>query len=67
MSRSPSLRDRHRPQPRDAGGGAFTAGGFRISVISEPQPVPAVRELFRDEFHTLSARTGFPFLVLETT
>jgi hypothetical protein len=25
---------------------AFTAAGFRISVISEPHPVPEARELF---------------------
>ena len=27
---------------------AFTAAGFRIAVISEPEPVPAARELFPD-------------------
>ena len=31
---------------------AFTAAGFRISVISEPQPVPAARELFPADFAT---------------
>ena len=28
---------------------AFTAAGFRISVISEPAPAPAARELFPDD------------------
>ncbi|MEE4418837.1 methyltransferase domain-containing protein [Streptomyces sp. DSM 41528] len=28
---------------------AFTTAGFRLSVISEPQPDPAARELFPDE------------------
>ena len=28
---------------------AFTAAGFRISVISEPHPAPGARELFPDE------------------
>jgi SAM-dependent methyltransferase len=29
---------------------AFTAAGFRISVISEPHPAPGARELFPDIF-----------------
>jgi SAM-dependent methyltransferase len=44
---------------------AFTAAGFRLCVISEPQPDPAARELFPDEFHALSTRIGFLFFVLE--
>ncbi|MFG2987406.1 class I SAM-dependent methyltransferase [Streptomyces sp. NPDC048258] len=44
---------------------AFTAAGFRLSVISEPQPDPAARELFPDEFHALSTKTCFLFFVLE--
>jgi SAM-dependent methyltransferase len=43
---------------------AFTAAGFRISVISEPQPVPAARELFPEEFHLLSTGPSFLFFVL---
>jgi SAM-dependent methyltransferase len=43
---------------------AFTAAGFRISVISEPQPVPAVRELFPDEFRSLANGPSFLFFVL---
>src|SRR5690349_6816903 len=35
---------------------AFTAAGFRISVISEPHPVPEARELFPD---TLAAKPRF--------
>ncbi|MFF7680047.1 class I SAM-dependent methyltransferase [Actinacidiphila glaucinigra] len=44
---------------------AFTAAGFRISVISEPQPVPAARELFPDAFRALSSSPSFLFFVLE--
>jgi len=40
---------------------AFTAAGFRISVISEPQPVPAARELDPDGFRMLSANPSFLF------
>ena len=43
---------------------AFTAAGFRISVISEPQPVPAARDLFPEEFGRLSASPNFLFFVL---
>jgi SAM-dependent methyltransferase len=43
---------------------AFTAAGFRISVISEPQPVPAARELFPEEFPKLSTSPNFLFFVL---
>ncbi|MFI1065983.1 class I SAM-dependent DNA methyltransferase [Streptomyces spororaveus] len=44
---------------------AFTTAGFRLSVISEPQPDPAARELFPDDFHALSARPCFLFFILE--
>ncbi|MFJ3338959.1 class I SAM-dependent methyltransferase [Streptomyces sp. NPDC086766] len=44
---------------------AFTTAGFRISVISEPQPDPAARELFPDGFHDLSTKTCFLFFVVE--
>ncbi|ADH66762.1 class I SAM-dependent methyltransferase [Nocardiopsis dassonvillei] len=44
---------------------AFSAAGFRLRTISEPQPDPAARELFPDEFHALSTRIGFLFFVLE--
>ncbi|MGN9847318.1 class I SAM-dependent methyltransferase [Nonomuraea sp. H19] len=30
---------------------AFTTAGFHLAVISEPQPDPAARELFPDDFH----------------
>ena len=43
---------------------AFTAAGFRISVISEPQPVPAARELFPDQFPPLTSNPNFLFFVL---
>ncbi|WP_200797525.1 class I SAM-dependent methyltransferase [Streptoalloteichus hindustanus] len=43
---------------------AFTAAGFRVSVIGEPQPVPAARELFPDEFPLLATAPSFLFFVL---
>jgi SAM-dependent methyltransferase len=43
---------------------AFTAAGFRISVVSEPQPVPAARELFPDAFPHLTTNPNFLFFVL---
>ncbi|MGW7381413.1 class I SAM-dependent methyltransferase [Streptomyces sp. NPDC054794] len=44
---------------------AFTTAGFRIAAISEPQPDPAARELFPDDFHDLSTKTCFLFFVVE--
>ncbi|MFJ8162150.1 methyltransferase domain-containing protein [Streptomyces sp. NPDC096136] len=44
---------------------AFTAAGFRLAVIGEPQPDPAARDLFPEEFQALSAAPCFLFLVLE--
>ncbi|MEV0415511.1 class I SAM-dependent methyltransferase [Streptomyces sp. NPDC050448] len=44
---------------------AFFTAGFRLSLISEPQPDPAVRELFPDGFHDLSTKTTFLFFVVE--
>ncbi|WP_331742648.1 class I SAM-dependent methyltransferase [Streptomyces sp. NBC_01006] len=44
---------------------AFTAAGFRLTALSEPQPDPAARELFPDDFHALSTKTCFLFFVLE--
>ncbi len=43
---------------------AFTAAGFLISVISEPQPVPEARELDPDGFRMLSTNPSFLFFVL---
>ena len=44
---------------------AFTTAGFRISVISEPQPLPAARELFPEQYRALTTGPGFLFFVLE--
>jgi ubiquinone/menaquinone biosynthesis C-methylase UbiE len=44
---------------------AFTAAGFRISLIHEPHPVPAARELFPDDFHILDTFPSFLFFVLD--
>jgi SAM-dependent methyltransferase len=43
---------------------AFTGADFRISVVSEPQPVPAAREMFPDQFPALTTRPNFLFFVL---
>ncbi|MGN2639222.1 class I SAM-dependent methyltransferase [Nocardia takedensis] len=43
---------------------AFTAAGFRVSVLSEPQPLPAARDLFPDEYRALATSPAFLFLVL---
>jgi SAM-dependent methyltransferase len=43
---------------------AFTAADFRISVISEPHPVPEARELFPEDFHLLTTSPSFLFFVL---
>lgn len=44
---------------------AFTTAGFRLSVISEPQPDPASRDLFPDGFRDLSTKPCFLFFVVE--
>jgi hypothetical protein len=44
---------------------AFTAAGFRICTISEPQPVPTARDLFPEEFRALTTSPSFLFFVLE--
>ncbi|WP_433433507.1 class I SAM-dependent methyltransferase [Nonomuraea sp. CA-141351] len=46
---------------------AFTAAGFRISVISEPPFVPEARELFPEEFRQITGTRflSFLFFVLE--
>ena len=44
---------------------AFTAAGFRISVIHEAKPVPAAREVFPDDFDILNTFPSFLFFVLE--
>jgi SAM-dependent methyltransferase len=52
-------------RPLHAMTNAFTAAGFRISVISEAQPVPAARELFPDDFPILNTFPSFLFFVLQ--
>ena len=44
---------------------AFTAAGFRLSVVSEPQPDPAARDLFPADFHEFATRMTFLFFVVE--
>jgi SAM-dependent methyltransferase len=43
---------------------AFTAAGFRISVICEPQPVPEARDLDPDAFRILTTNPSSLFFVL---
>jgi SAM-dependent methyltransferase len=44
---------------------AFTRAGFRLCLISEPQPDPAAEELFPDDFHAMCTQPNFLFFVLE--
>ena len=44
---------------------AFTTAGFRLAVVSEPQPDPVARELFPDDFHDLCVKPAFLFFVVE--
>jgi len=46
---------------------AFTAAGFRIEVISEPQPDPAARALFPADFAIFSTQPRFLFFVLRAS
>ncbi len=41
---------------------AFSATGFQIDVIGEPQPDPAARELFPEGFASLSTKPRFLFI-----
>jgi hypothetical protein len=51
-------------RPLHAMADAFTAAGFRISVISEPEPAPEARELFPDDIAAKSRFLCFLFFVL---
>jgi len=44
---------------------AFTAAGFRITAISEPEPAPAARELFPDQLGAMPRFLAFLFFVLQ--
>jgi SAM-dependent methyltransferase len=44
---------------------AFGAAGFRVAVISEPRPDPAVRAVSPEEFDRVSTRPCFLFFVVE--
>jgi SAM-dependent methyltransferase len=44
---------------------AFTAAGFRVAVVSEPEPAPAARELFPDDIATKPRFLCFLFFVLQ--
>ena len=46
---------------------AFTAAGFRICAVSEPEPAPAARELFPDELAAKPRFLCFLFFVLEAS
>ena len=54
-------------RPLHAMTGAFTAAGFRISVISEPDPVPEARELFPGELAEKPRFLCFLFFVLHAS
>jgi SAM-dependent methyltransferase len=51
-------------RPLHAMADAFTAAGFRISVISEPEPAPEARELFPDDIAAKPRFLCFLFFVL---
>lgn len=44
---------------------AFTAAGFCLSLISEPQPHPAARDLFPDEFEAMQTQPNILFFVVQ--
>ena len=44
---------------------AFTTAGFRITVISEPEPAPGARELFPDQLAAKPRFLCFVFFVLQ--
>lgn len=43
---------------------AFTAAGFRISVVHEPRPVAAARAQFPEDFPVLDTFPSFLIFVL---
>jgi SAM-dependent methyltransferase len=43
---------------------AFTAAGFRVAAVREPQPVPAARDLFPEDFRVLTNSPCFLFFEL---
>ncbi|WP_372457934.1 class I SAM-dependent methyltransferase [Streptantibioticus parmotrematis] len=52
-------------RPLHAMSDAFTAAGFRITTISEPEPDPAAREAFPDDIAARSRFLCFLFFVLQ--
>jgi hypothetical protein len=40
---------------------ALTAGGFQLDVLSEPQPVPAAKDRFPDDWRVLTTEPRFLF------
>jgi hypothetical protein len=52
-------------RPLHAMTGAFTAAGFQMTVISEPEPAPAARELFPDQLAAMPRFLAFLFFVLQ--
>ncbi|MFI7613583.1 class I SAM-dependent methyltransferase [Nonomuraea terrae] len=52
-------------RPLQAMTDAFTAAGFRLAVISEPQVDPAARELFPDDYQDCADKLAFLVFVVE--
>lgn len=46
---------------------AFTSAGFRVTSITEPQPLPEARDLYPEGFTHFSTAPGFLFFALEAT
>jgi RimJ/RimL family protein N-acetyltransferase/ubiquinone/menaquinone biosynthesis C-methylase UbiE len=44
---------------------AFTSAGFHLSLITEPRPDPAAKDLFPNDFEALSTQPNFLFFVLD--
>lgn len=44
---------------------AFYSAGFRLTGITEPQPLPESREAYPEGFAHFSTSPGFLFFVLE--
>jgi SAM-dependent methyltransferase len=52
--------------PLHAMSDAFSAAGFRISVISEPQPIPEAADLYPEDYRSLTTAPGLLLFVLTT-
>ncbi|GHA02681.1 hypothetical protein GCM10010303_09800 [Streptomyces purpurascens] len=61
----PDRADQHLAQAAARGDRGFHRAGFRITVISEPEPDPAARELFPEAIVAKPCFLCFLFFVLQ--